>query len=163
MRQIRDVLRLVLRDKVSRRATALSLSVPRTSVNDLVTRALAAELTWEVVNELDDAQLEVRLFRPVPHETTRPQPDFNFMKRELAVKGVTLVPRPDLPASASEIWELVRELSARQRQVIMLRHVADLPEAEIAGILGISRGTVSSTLRDAHRRLGRLLGDGNDS
>ena len=90
MRQIRDVLRLVLRDKVSRRATALSLSVPRTSVNDLVTRALAAELTWEVVNELDDAQLEVRLFRPVPHETTRPQPDFNFMKRELAVKGVTL-------------------------------------------------------------------------
>jgi transposase len=90
MRQIRDVLRLVLRDQVSRRTTALSLSVPRTSVNDLVTRALAAELTWEVVNELDDAQLEARLFRPVSRETTRPQPDFDYLKRELAKKGVTL-------------------------------------------------------------------------
>ena len=74
-----------------------------------------------------------------------------------------LVQRPDLPASASEIWELVRGLSVRQRQVIMLRHVADLPESEIAGILGISRGTVSSTLHDAHQRLGRLLGDENES
>jgi transposase len=90
MRQIRDVLRLVLRDNVSRRTTALSLSVPRTSVNDLVTRALAANVTWEVANELDDTQLESRLFHPVPQETTRPQPDFNYMKRELAKKGVTL-------------------------------------------------------------------------
>ena len=64
MRQIRNVLRLVLRDNVSRRTTALSLSVPRTSVNDLVTRALAANITWEVVNELDDTQLEARLFHP---------------------------------------------------------------------------------------------------
>ena len=52
MRQIRNVLRLVLRDNVSRRTAALSLSVPRSSVNDLVTRALAAEITWEVANGL---------------------------------------------------------------------------------------------------------------
>jgi hypothetical protein len=38
-----------------------------------------------------------------------------------------------------------------------LRHVADLREAEIADSLGISRSTVSTTLRDAHNRLGRLL------
>ena len=74
-----------------------------------------------------------------------------------------VVQRPDLPASASEIWELVRGLSARQRQVIMLRHVADLPESQIAEVLGITRGTVSSTLHDAHQRLGRLLGDENES
>ena len=90
MRQIRSVLRLVLRDNVSRRTTALSLSVPRTSVNDLVTRALAANITWEVVNELDDTQLEARLFHPAPKETTHPQPDFVAMKKELAKKGVTL-------------------------------------------------------------------------
>jgi RNA polymerase sigma-70 factor (ECF subfamily) len=74
-----------------------------------------------------------------------------------------LAPKPDLPASASEIWELVRGLSIRQRQVIMLRHVAELPEREIAEVLGISRGTVSSTLHDAHQRLGRLLGDDSES
>src|ERR1035437_9595433 len=90
MRQIRDVLRLVLRDNVSRRTTALSLSVPRTSVNDLVTRALAAHVTWAVANELDDTQLEARLFHPVAKETTRPQLDFDYMKRELAKTGVTL-------------------------------------------------------------------------
>jgi len=72
-------------------------------------------------------------------------------------------PEPDLPASAGEIWELVRGLSDRQRQVIMLRHVAELPEREIAEVLGISRGTVSSTLHDAHQRLGRLLGAENES
>ena len=90
MRQIRDVLRLVLRDNVSRRTTALSLSVPRTSVNDLVTRALAAGLTWEVVNELDDIHLEALLFHPVVKESARPQPDFNAMKRELTRKEVSL-------------------------------------------------------------------------
>jgi transposase len=90
MRQIRNVLRLVLRDNVSRRTAALSLSVPRTSVNDLVTRALAAELTWEIVDQLDDAQLEARLFHPLAKETTRPQPNFVAMKKELAKKGVTL-------------------------------------------------------------------------
>ena len=90
MRQIRNVLRLVLRDNLSRRMAALSLSVPRSSVNDLVTRALAAEITWEVANELDDTELEARLFRPVAKEPNRPQPDFNYVKRELAKKGVTL-------------------------------------------------------------------------
>jgi DNA-directed RNA polymerase specialized sigma24 family protein len=35
-------------------------------------------------------------------------------------------------------------------------------ENEIGTVLGISRGTVSSTLHDAHQRLGRLLGDENE-
>lgn len=70
-----------------------------------------------------------------------------------------LVPKPDLPAPAGEIWELVRSLPERQRQVVMLRYVAGLPEGEIAGALGLSRGTVSSTLYDARQRLGRLLSD----
>ena len=72
------------------------------------------------------------------------------------------VPVPDLPAAASEIWELVASLSERQRQVVMLRHVAEMTENEIGAVLGISRGTVSSTLHDAHQRLGRLLSDDNE-
>jgi RNA polymerase sigma factor (sigma-70 family) len=73
-----------------------------------------------------------------------------------------LVPKPDLPAPAGELWELVASLSERQRQVVMLRHVAELKENEIGAVLGISRGTVSSTLHDAHQRLGRLLNDDNE-
>jgi len=65
--------------------------------------------------------------------------------------------RPSAPAG--EIWKLVASLSERQRQVVMLRHVAEMSENEIGTVLGISRGTVSSTLHDAHQRLGRLLDD----
>jgi RNA polymerase sigma-70 factor (ECF subfamily) len=69
------------------------------------------------------------------------------------------VPMPHLPDPAGELWELVASLSERQRQVVMLRHVAEMKENEIGAVLGISRGTVSSTLHDAHQRLGRLLND----
>jgi DNA-directed RNA polymerase specialized sigma24 family protein len=62
-----------------------------------------------------------------------------------------------VPAPAGEIWQLVSVLPPRQREVVVLRHIGDLREAEIAQVLGISRSTVSSTLADAHRRLGHLL------
>jgi len=55
--------------------------------------------------------------------------------------------------------EVSRVTVERQRQVVMLRHVAEMSENEIGTVLGISRGTVSSTLHDAHQRLGRLLDD----
>jgi RNA polymerase sigma factor (sigma-70 family) len=66
-------------------------------------------------------------------------------------------PPADVPAPAGEVWRIVSGLPLRQREVVVLRHVADLPEAEIAAALGITRSTVSSTLRDAHARLGQLL------
>ncbi|PZG12257.1 SigE family RNA polymerase sigma factor [Nonomuraea aridisoli] len=44
-------------------------------------------------------------------------------------------------------------LTARQRAVLVLRYFEDLPEKEIAGVLGCSVGTVRST---AHRSLARL-------
>ena len=69
---------------------------------------------------------------------------------------------PDVPAPAGELWAIVGELSRRQREVVVLRYIADFSEAEIASVLGISRSTVSSTLADAHRRLGSLLDEGED-
>jgi RNA polymerase sigma-70 factor (ECF subfamily) len=63
---------------------------------------------------------------------------------------------PDVPAPAGELWAIVGVLPRRQREVVVLRYIADFPEAEIASALGISRSTVSSTLADAHRRLGSL-------
>jgi RNA polymerase sigma factor (sigma-70 family) len=59
--------------------------------------------------------------------------------------------------TTDELGELVRSLPTRMREVVVLRHVADLTEPMIAEVLGISRGTVSSTLRDAHRRLAETL------
>jgi RNA polymerase sigma factor (sigma-70 family) len=69
------------------------------------------------------------------------------------------VPPADVPAAAGEAWMAVRDLPERQRQVVVMRYVADLPEAEIAKSLGISRSTVSDALTDARRRLAVLLSD----
>lgn len=66
-------------------------------------------------------------------------------------------PQSTMPARVESLWSLVGELSQRQRQVVILRHVIELKENEIAQALGISRGTVSSTLHDARKKLGRLL------
>ena len=56
----------------------------------------------------------------------------------------------------SELWALVRDLPPRQRDVVILRYVADLSQADIATVLGITRSTVSSTLTEAHRALAEL-------
>src|SRR5439155_27015147 len=62
-----------------------------------------------------------------------------------------------------EVWQAVAQLPARQRTAIVLRFVADLPEADIALARGVRRGTVSSTLALARRRLSELLQDDVDT
>jgi len=44
--------------------------------------------------------------------------------------------------------------------VLVLRYWADLPVAEVAGILGCSAGTVKSTASRAAARLGAVLSSG---
>ncbi|MFJ4712498.1 SigE family RNA polymerase sigma factor [Streptomyces sp. NPDC088785] len=59
--------------------------------------------------------------------------------------------------SSAELRVVVREalgrLTARQRTVLVLRYFEDLPEADVARLLGVSVGTVRST---THRSLARL-------
>ncbi len=64
---------------------------------------------------------------------------------------------PVVPGPTGELWLLVASLPARQREAVALRHVAHLTESEVAQAMSITRGTVSSTLRDAYRSLGSAL------
>jgi RNA polymerase sigma-70 factor (sigma-E family) len=61
------------------------------------------------------------------------------------------------PAAASTmkitLERVLRQLTRRQRAVVVLRYYEDLPEAEVAKILGCSVGTVGS---QNHRGLARL-------
>ena len=50
---------------------------------------------------------------------------------------------------AGELWILVEALSRRQREVVVLRYVAQLREREIAEVLGLQRGTISTLLSRA--------------
>jgi RNA polymerase sigma-70 factor (ECF subfamily) len=86
-------------------------------------------------SRLRRAQLERRLARRAPTPATSPP--------------------PGLPDEA--LWGAVRALAPRARIAIALRYVADLPEADVAIAMGVSRGTVASTLSTARHRLAQAL------
>lgn len=56
-----------------------------------------------------------------------------------------------------EVWDAVRALPDRQRAAVALRYVLDLPEAEVAALMGVTRGAVSSYLATARRTLATRL------
>ena len=70
---------------------------------------------------------------------------------ELARRSVPLALAPEV----DEMWAVVQRLPDHQRAVVVLRFYEDLPEAEIAEILGCRVGTVKSRL---HRALATLRG-----
>jgi RNA polymerase sigma-70 factor (ECF subfamily) len=57
------------------------------------------------------------------------------------------------------VWDAVRGLPDRQRLAVVLRYIADLTEADIALVMGVTRGTVASSLATARARLNGLLLD----
>ena len=63
------------------------------------------------------------------------------------------------PAPAGETWLVVADLPPRQREAVVLRHLLGLTERGVAEAMDVTRGTVSSTLRDAYERLGHALHD----
>jgi DNA-directed RNA polymerase specialized sigma24 family protein len=86
----------------------------------------------------------------------------NVLRRSLRRRR--LLPLPVAPPSDivfpdAELWAAVRSLPHRQQTAVVLRYVHDLPEAQVAAAMSISRGTVASTLAAARSKLGRALSD----
>jgi RNA polymerase sigma-70 factor (ECF subfamily) len=68
------------------------------------------------------------------------------------------VKRPvDAPSVDFELWDAVRALPKRERELVALRYVGGLTEPEIASTLGLAVGTVSRGLHDARSHLERML------
>lgn len=59
-----------------------------------------------------------------------------------------------------DVQRALTRLSQRQREVTVLRYYLGMDLSEIAGVLGVSEGTVKTQLFRARRALAELLGDG---
>ncbi len=68
-----------------------------------------------------------------------------------------------LVESRTELVSALGRLAPRQRAVLTLRYLEDLPEAEVADLLGCSVGTVKSTASRALDRLRELLDETDTS
>lgn len=66
------------------------------------------------------------------------------------------------PDIKREVWRAVRALPERQRACVALYYYEDLPEGEIADVLGCSVGTVKSQLFKARAKLQVLLEPGEE-
>ncbi|GAA5047308.1 RNA polymerase sigma-70 factor (sigma-E family) [Thermocatellispora tengchongensis] len=77
-------------------------------------------------------------------------------RRETAMAEPPETAGPDATAGADlkiVVRRALARLTAKQRAVLVLRYFEDLPESEVAAVLGCSVGNVRST---AHRSLARL-------
>jgi transposase len=92
MRKIRDVLRLTHGLGMSRRHVGEATGIGKTAVGDYVRRAAVAGLSWPIPDEIDDAELERRLFPPADTASNaeRAEPDWSHIHAELKRRGVTL-------------------------------------------------------------------------
>ena len=93
MRKIRDVLRLTHAMGMSRRVVGEVTGIGKTAVGDYVRRASAVGLNWPIPEEIDDAELERRLFAPMDaavSDAARSEPDWPHIQAELKRRGVTL-------------------------------------------------------------------------
>lgn len=62
------------------------------------------------------------------------------------------------PSDRDEMWRHLMTLSAQQRACLVLRFYEDLTEAEIAGALGVSEGTVRKQVSRGMERLRTMVG-----
>jgi transposase len=92
MRKIREVLRLTHALGMSRRLVGEATGIGKTAVGEYVRRAAVVDLSWPIPDEIDDAELERRLFPPpeARSSTSRTEPDWSYNHAELKRRGVTL-------------------------------------------------------------------------
>jgi len=131
MRMIKEVLRLHHSCGLSNKQISKSLGCSRGAVTEYLHRAEAAGLTWPLPEELDDAQIEQRLFPPSAKSRGKPLPDFNYIHTELKKKGVVLIQlwaeyREDNPDGygLSQFCDLYRKYAKTLNLVMRIEHKA---------------------------------------
>ena len=136
---------------------AYRLTGDRAESEDLAQEALArAYLRWPKVAAYDEAWVarvttNLAIGRWRKDRRLVPGPGGDRAGRDGPAPRI--VAEPVDPAVRLELVAALRALPRRQRQVVALRYLADLPEAAVADALGCSAGTVK---QHAHRGLATL-------
>lgn len=91
--KLRETLRLTHEVGLNASEVSRATGVPRSTVRHQLERATRSGLTWPVLSEMDDRQLEERLFgraAPAPRSSPHLIPDWEQVHRELRKRSVTL-------------------------------------------------------------------------
>jgi transposase len=92
MRTIKEILRLRIELEQSHRDIAKACKKSPASVGECLKRFRASGLAWPLPENLDDGELERKLYPPAStaNADERPMPDWMYVSRELPKKHVTL-------------------------------------------------------------------------
>lgn len=133
--------------------TAYLLTGSRPDAEDLLQTALAKTyLAWGRIREREAVDGYVRKVM------VNTQTSF-WRRRRVDERPTDEVPeRPGRDVAADldlhdALWTALATLPKRQRAMVVLRYYEDLPEAEVARVLGVSVGTVKSTTSRALAKL----------
>ena len=132
-----------------------------TAADDLAADALTE--VWRHWERVEAAGDPAAYARGIVANLTR-----NWMRRQgRARRGLQLIglaggerraAGPDVPA-VLDVRSALRRLPYRRRACVVLRYAFDLPEQEVADVLGISVGTVKSQTSRGAKQLAGLLED----
>jgi RNA polymerase sigma-70 factor (sigma-E family) len=125
---------------------------------------VALQRRWEVLSDRASAAGYVRV--SVINGARSVRRRWSVARRYLHLAEPMTVPAADatalLAAEHHAVVAAVRRLPRRQQQVIVLRYWSEMSEAQIAGTLQVSAGTVKSSASRALASLARQLGVDHD-
>jgi len=146
-------------------AFAYLLVGDRAGAEDLVQEAfISLQRRW---NSLTDPQAAVGFMRVCVINAARSHHRRGFLaRRHVHVADLEGTEGADaavlLAEEHREVAAVVRALPRRQQQVIVLRYWAQMSEAQIADVLGVSKGTVKASASRAVAAIGKKLGAKNE-
>lgn len=91
MQTIREILRLIHEGNLSNRQIAKSCHCSPTTIGAIIARYQEKNLTWPEVLQMDDTELESKMYPQEINSSKRPLPDYDYIHKELMRKGVTLL------------------------------------------------------------------------
>jgi RNA polymerase sigma-70 factor (sigma-E family) len=159
-------------DAVTRLFTAHHRGLVRLAVLLLHDRAVAEEVVQDAYvalhqrwRRLRDADRALAYLRASVVNGSRSALRRRAVAERFAARYVPPADAPSAEAGAlgalahREVLAVLRRLPTRQREALVLRYYADLSEAEVAEVMGISRGAVKSHTARGIAALRDLLGD----